>query len=55
MSILIILIFLKRFEEKVNCPLKQDERKLSVKRPSISYNFICNFFATKEPFFKNDV
>jgi hypothetical protein len=48
-------IFKKRFEDKVNCPLKQDERKLSIKRPNISYNFICNFFATKEPFLKNDV
>jgi hypothetical protein len=45
----------KRFEEKINCPLRQDERKCSIKGPNNSSNSISFFFATKESFLKNDV
>jgi hypothetical protein len=41
-------IFVK-FEEKVNCPLRQDETKPSIKRPNISPDSISKFFVTKEP------
>ncbi len=40
---------LKKFEREVNCPLKEDERKPSRKKPNIFLNSISNFFATKEP------
>jgi len=46
---------LKNFEEKVNCPLRQDEIKLSIKRRNISFYSIFDFFVTKEPFKKDDV
>jgi len=47
-----ILIF---SEKKFNYPLKEDERQPSKKRPNISSNSICPFFATKEPFKKYEV
>jgi hypothetical protein len=45
----------KFFEKEVNCPLKEDERQPFEKRPNISSNSISSFFATKEPFKKNEV
>jgi hypothetical protein len=35
--------------------LKEDERQPSKKKPNISSNSICSFFATKEPFKKDEV
>jgi hypothetical protein len=40
----------KRFEEKFNCPLRQDGKKPSIKRPNIFLNAISNVFATNECF-----
>ncbi len=45
----------KKFEKKFNCPLKQDERKPSIKRPNIVFYSMFSFFATKEPFKKDGV
>jgi hypothetical protein len=45
----------KKIEGEINCPLKEDERQLSKKRPSVSSNPISSFFVAKEPFKKNDV
>jgi len=38
---------LKMFEEEINCPLKEDERQPSKKRPNVSSNSISCFFAAK--------
>jgi hypothetical protein len=42
-------------KKKINCPLKEDERQPSKKRSNVSSNSISLFFATKEPFKKDDV
>jgi hypothetical protein len=55
MSIQIILILFFKFEEKVNCRLKEDERQPFKKRPNISSNSIFNFYIAKKPFKKDDV
>jgi hypothetical protein len=47
-------IFLK-IEEKINCPLREDEKQPSKKISNVYSNYIPSFFATKEPFKKNDV
>jgi hypothetical protein len=46
---------LKRFEKEVNCPLKEDEKQLSKKRPKNYSNSISSFFVAKEPFKKNNL
>ncbi len=46
---------LKNFEENFYCPLRQDERKPSIKRPNISFYSRLDFFVTKEPFKKDNV
>jgi hypothetical protein len=46
---------LKKFEKKVNCPLKEDEKKPFKERPNIFSNSIFSFFVAKEPFKNNDV
>ncbi len=38
---------LKRFGKKVNCPLREDERQPSKKRPNIYFNSISSFFVAK--------
>jgi hypothetical protein len=43
------------FEEEINCPLKEDEKQPSKKRPGVSSNSISSFLATKEHFKKDDV
>jgi hypothetical protein len=43
------------FEKQVNYRLKENERQPSKKRPNISSNSISSFFATKEPFKKDEV
>jgi hypothetical protein len=47
-------IFLK-FEKKINCPLKGNERQPSKKKPNVSSNSISSFFVAKKPFKKDDV
>jgi len=46
---------LKNFEENFYCPLRQDGRKPSIKRPNIYFYSRFDFFVTKEPFKKDDV
>jgi hypothetical protein len=43
-------IFLK-FKEKINYPLKENEKQPSEKKSNVFSNSIFNFFATKDPFF----
>jgi hypothetical protein len=47
-------IFLK-FEEKINCPLKENEKQPSKKRPNVSSNYMSSFFVAKKPFKKEDM
>jgi hypothetical protein len=42
-------IFFK-FEEKINCPLKENETQPSKKRSNVYSSSIFSFFATKETF-----
>jgi hypothetical protein len=49
------LNILKKFEEKINCPLRGDEKQPSKKRPKVSSNSIISFFVAKKPFKKDDV
>ncbi len=46
---------LKKFEKEVNCPLREDEKRLSKKRTNISSNSISNSFVAKKSFKKDDV
>jgi hypothetical protein len=46
---------LKKIKEEMNCPLREEERQLSKKRPNISSNSIFSFFSTREPFKKEDM
>jgi hypothetical protein len=39
-------IFLK-FEKKINCPLREDEKQPAKKRSNVSSNSISSFFAIK--------
>jgi hypothetical protein len=46
---------LKKHVKEINCPLREDERQPSKKRPYIFSNSISSFFAAKEPFKKDNV
>ncbi len=43
-----------KIEEKINCPLREDEKQPSKKRPNVYFNSISSFFVTKKPI-KKDV
>jgi hypothetical protein len=41
---------LKKFEEEISCPLREDEKQPSKKRPNVSSNSIFSFFYCKKTF-----
>jgi hypothetical protein len=46
---------LKKIKEKMNCPLREEERQPSKKKPNISSSSISSFFPTRELFKKKDM
>jgi hypothetical protein len=44
-----------KFQEEINCPLREDKKQLSKKRPNVFLNSISSFFVAKKPFKKDDV
>jgi hypothetical protein len=46
---------LKKIKEEMNCPLREEERQPSKKRPNISSSSISSFFLARELFQKKDM